>query len=90
MDASSRPRLLENLRTEPLERRVLVYDPNGGMVVELNATAGLVVQLCDGSRTVPEITAVLAEAFPQSAADVTDEVPTIVDQLVEGAVLEWS
>ena len=39
---------------------------------------------------VSEITAALAEAYPQSAAEVTDEVPTIIDQLVEGGVLECS
>ena len=89
MDPAARPRLRVHLRTEPLDRRVLVYDPNGGMVVELNDTAGLVLQLCDGERTAGEIVSTLAEAYPDAAGKVSADVTRILDDLVEGEVLEW-
>lgn len=90
MDPDAHPRLREHLRTEPLDRRMLVYDPNGGMVVELNDTAGLVLQLCDGSRSAADIVAALAEAYPDAAEQVTGEVPGILDELVAREVLEWA
>ena len=89
MDPHTRPRLREHLRTEPLDRRLLVYDPNGGMVVELNDTAGLVLQLCDGTRSTADIVAALADAYPDAAEQVAGEVPGILEELGERGVLEW-
>jgi coenzyme PQQ biosynthesis protein PqqD len=90
VDLNASPRLPDHLRVEALDHRVLVYDPNGGMVVELNQTGGLVVQLCDGTRSVAEIRAALAEAYPQSAAAIGEDVPRIIEGLVDKEVLEWA
>src|SRR3954452_19754980 len=35
VDLTASPRLPEHLRVEAVDTRVLVYDPNGGMIVEL-------------------------------------------------------
>jgi coenzyme PQQ biosynthesis protein PqqD len=88
VDLNDCPRLLEHLRVEALDNRVLVYDPNGGMVVELNRTAGLVIQLCDGTRTVAEIRDVLAEAYPDAAGTIAEDIPRILAGLAEHEVLE--
>lgn len=88
MDLNATPRLPEHLRVEALDARVLVYDPNGGMVVELNRTAGLVVQLCDGERSVAEIRDALAEAYPPAADDIAEDVPRVIEGLVDREVLE--
>ena len=89
MELDACPRLAGHLRVEALDNRVLVYDPNGGMVVELNRTGGLVVQLCDGERSVAEIRDALVEAYPDAAEQIGREVPGIIDGLEEREVLEW-
>lgn len=89
MELDACPRLAGHLRVEALDNRVLVYDPNGGMIVELNRTGGLVVQLCDGERTVAEIRDALAGAYPDAADQIATEVPDIVDGLEGRGVLEW-
>lgn len=90
MSGSDSYRVAEHLEQEALEDRLLVYDPNGGQVVELNSTAALVVQLCDGERSVSEIQKALAEAFPEAAAQIAVEVPELVEQLVGDGVLQPS
>jgi len=42
---------------------VLVHDVRGGKVHVLNASAGKILQLCDGSRTVEEIAVGVANTF---------------------------
>jgi hypothetical protein len=89
VDLEACPRIAEHLRVEALDNRVLVYDPNGGMIVELNRTGGLVVQLCDGERSVAEIRDALAEAYPDAATQIGAEVPGIIDGLEARGVLGW-
>ncbi|MFI6488487.1 pyrroloquinoline quinone biosynthesis peptide chaperone PqqD [Streptomyces sp. NPDC050564] len=48
-------------------------------VVVLRGTAAGIVRLCDGSRAVPEIVAVLGERFP--GAPVADDVPAFLTAL---------
>jgi predicted TPR repeat methyltransferase len=43
----------------------LVYDPEADRLHELNATGSLIVELCDGSRTVDEIRALAAPFLPE-------------------------
>jgi coenzyme PQQ biosynthesis protein PqqD len=88
VDLNASPRLAGHLRVEALDVRVLVYDPNGGMIVELNRTGGLVIQLCDGVRTVAEIRDALADAYPPSAEEIGEDVPRVIEGLVERGVLE--
>ena len=88
MDLTASPRLAEHLRVEAVDNRVLVYDPNGGMIVELNRTAGLVVQLCDGERTIAEIRDALADAYPDASEAIGEDVPRIIEGLVDSEVLE--
>ena len=47
--------------------------------VLLTAEGGRILRLCDGRRTVEQIVAVLAEAFP--AAPVADEVPEFLARI---------
>ena len=89
MELDACPRIAEHLRVEALDNRVLVYDPNGGMIVELNRTGGLVVQLCDGERSVAEIRDALAAAYPDAAEQIAGEVPAIIEGLEERGVFEW-
>ena len=51
----------DGLLTETVDREVLVYDLERDTAFHLNSTAALVWRSCDGSRTVAELAALVAE-----------------------------
>lgn len=58
--------------------RVLLF-PEG--VLELNETAGEIVQLCDGGRTVAEIFAALATEFEAERDELAADVEACIEEL---------
>jgi PqqD family protein of HPr-rel-A system len=58
-----KPKQTPGLEVRTAGDEVLVHDAKQGKVHVLNATAGKILQLCDGSRTVEEIAVALANAF---------------------------
>ena len=70
----ARPRLAPGarLRRDEVRGRTVVLVPEGALA--LNATAAAVLELCDGTRTVAEIVAALAERYTggEIAADVEE------------------
>ena len=72
-----RVRRADGYRTELLDDEVLLYNPAQTRVIALNATAALVWQLCDGTRSSAEIVALIGEAYPEADAVVAD-----VDELL--------
>jgi hypothetical protein len=88
MDLGTCFTVIEGLVREPLDDRLLLYDPNGGMIVDLNSSAGLIVELCDGQRSVAELQKLIADAFPDSAGDVEVDVPILIAELVDDGILK--
>ena len=88
LDAAGKPRLCEGVRLHDdhlSRRRVLLY-PEG--VLELNATAALLLTLCDGRRTVSEIVAELAAAFDTPLAVLRADVAACLEQLRQRQFVE--
>lgn len=85
-----RPRLASQVvRGELTEGEVVVSLRGGERALILNATGDTVLDLCDGSRTVEEIAAFLAENLTvPPGADVARDVAAIVDELVRAGVVE--
>ena len=80
LTASSRPKLWKFARVqfdEARQRNVLQY-PEGAVL--LNDTAAEVLALCDGTRTISEIAAVLEERY---GSDVLSDVQTYLAQLAD-------
>ena len=80
LTAQSRPKLWKFARVqfdEARQRNVLQY-PEGAVL--LNDTAAEVLALCDGTRTLSEIAAVLAERY---GSDVLNDVQSYLSQLAE-------
>lgn len=84
------PMRRDGLQVETMDGELIVLDTVRDVVVHANATAALVFQLCDGQRSVDDITALLCDAYPDSAADIRADVPAIIAHLVEQRLLEWS
>jgi hypothetical protein len=74
MDENARPRRQRDYRLERLGDELLLYHPGRTKLLYCNPTASVVWQLCDGTRTVAEIVAVLVAAYPEAAADIPDDV----------------
>lgn len=74
---------------DELDGELLIFDPESGRIVQVNETAALIWQLCDGRHSLQELGDVLAEAYPEAAEAVRQDIPVIVQQLVELRVLRW-
>jgi pyrroloquinoline quinone biosynthesis protein D len=80
LGAQSRPRLWKFARVqfdEARQRNVLQY-PEGAVL--LNDTAAEILALCDGTRTLADIAAVLKERY---GSDVLDDVQSYLSQLAD-------
>lgn len=77
----SHPRLATGarLRYDDVREEHLLLVPEGA--VHLNATAAQVLELCDGNRTLEEISGALSERY--GGADVHDDVRELVDAMTE-------
>ena len=74
MERESRPRPVEGYAQERLGHEVLLYHPGRTTVLYLNPAAHLVWQLCDGMRSVRDIQALLAAAYPDAGRDIAGDV----------------
>lgn len=66
------PALNPSVRLSPVENGYLAYDPVADRLHELNPVAALIVELCDGSRTVEEVRELVKPALPEGAAAEVD------------------
>jgi hypothetical protein len=82
------PRRVVGTRSERLDDELLLYREQGSALVTLNAEASAVWELCDGCRSLAEIEALLAAAFPEAGERIRGDLRTAVAQLVGQGVLE--
>lgn len=89
LDDAVRPQAVAGLEIRPAGDETLVHDPAAGRVHVLNATAGLVLSLCDGTRTRAAIASALRERLVDApSADVVDhDVATVLDRFDEMKLL---
>jgi hypothetical protein len=81
------PTRVADVATEIIDDEVLLYDPRQTRAVHLNATAALVWGLCDGLRSVDEITRLIEECYPDASAALRQEVQVALKELLENGVL---
>lgn len=76
-----------DFRLEMLDDELLLYHPAATKIMYCNATASLVWQLCNGQRSVQEIIALLANAYPEAADSLPADVTAALQQFVDhGAI----
>jgi coenzyme PQQ biosynthesis protein PqqD len=80
---NSVPRHEPSYRLEVLDGEALLFDPANRRLVHCNQTAVLVWRLCDGERSVQEIIALLAEAYPEAVAEMAADVQRVLAQFQE-------
>jgi PqqD family protein of HPr-rel-A system len=70
-----------------LDQEAVVYDPLTGLVHYLNPMAALVLQLCDGTATVKETTADLADANEVAPEAIDADIRRLVKQFREAGLV---
>lgn len=73
---------------EQLDDELLLYHPTKTTTVYMNQTASIVWQLCDGKRTVGEITELLRESFPEAGDELTVDVEKTLDTFSQHGAIQ--
>ena len=66
------PALNPAIRLSPVENGYLAYDPAADRLHELNPVAALIVELCDGTRTIEEIRDLVKPLVPEGTSEEID------------------
>jgi hypothetical protein len=88
MNLECKPSRNPALHTEMMDGELLLYDPSGSRIIQLNSTAALIWQLCDGQRTVQEMISLLQAAYPDASGSIALDVPEMLDRWAEAGCLE--
>lgn len=83
VSAGSRPSRVGGIRIHRLGGESLLYAPERGVAHALNGSAAAIWELCDGGRTVREITEELARCVARDASELAPDVILGVARLVE-------
>lgn len=87
VDRSAIPVPRSEFQLEELDGETLLYRHSLKKLIYLNESAASVWKLCDGRRTVEDIGALLAQAYPEIAGSVLTDVDGAIESLVlEGAL----
>jgi len=79
MVLADKPRRQPDYRLEMIDNELLLFHPTHEKILYCNETASLIWQLCDGQRTVQEITDLLSAAYPEAADVIAGEVQTTLE-----------
>jgi len=82
------PVLNPAVRLSPVENGYLAYDPTADRLHELNPIAALIVELCDGARTVEEVRQLMTPVLPEAAA--AEEVDRWIAEGMQAGLLTWA
>jgi hypothetical protein len=82
------PTPVEGFHLETLDGEIILLHPTRSLIIYCNPTAALIWQLCDGVRSVDEITGLLCDAYPESQDDIRRDVPEASQILVERGALK--
>jgi hypothetical protein len=72
-----------------LDDNVALYDDVGQLLIMLNSSAAVIWECCDGTTTLDDMVRELAEAHPDDAVEIGEDVRQTLRKLVElGLVID--
>jgi PqqD family protein of HPr-rel-A system len=85
---TTRPSARPDVRGEPLDSELVLYDPENGRAYVLNRTAALLWELCDGSLTATGLAEELRRLYGlDDHCNLTADVTTCLGQLERAGLL---
>ena len=78
MTELTKPLRMQEYRLEKMGNELLLFSPQNLVVLYLNESASVIWQLCDGQHTIPQIAALISEAYPEAAATILGDVEETV------------
>lgn len=88
MEATPRPRPSGSFTDRDLGDEFLLYDAGHDRVHVLNGTAREIYLLCDGSRSIPELAALLSERYDVESDRAIADIRETVGRLTRLGILE--
>jgi Coenzyme PQQ synthesis protein D (PqqD) len=89
LEPTNKPKQKTDYRLETLDDEILLYHPSETKIMYLNPTASIIWGLCNGERTTQEIISLLQDAYPESAAEISADVETTLEQFIEHGCIEF-
>ena len=86
--APVKPMLRGDLTVVDLDGEATIYDDATGDLHTLNPTATMVLHLCDGTATINELSAELANAFDMPSAEIEPQVRALLRKFRRAGLLE--
>ena len=83
MDGDSRPRRRDDVLAQAAGDTVILLTPDSGEYFTLNEVGGRIWELSDGSRTVTEIVALLAEEYEAPPDEIQTDALDVLSQLAQ-------
>ena len=84
----TKPLRKQEYRLEKMDNELLLFNPQNLVVLYLNESASVVWQLCDGLRTMRQMADLIAEAYPETASSILDDVQNTIKLFKDkGAVI---
>jgi predicted TPR repeat methyltransferase len=81
------PALHPSIRVSPVENGYLAYDPTADRLHELNPIAALIVELCDGTRSMEEVRELVKPLLPEGSGE---EVDRWINEGMQAGLLTWA
>lgn len=78
----------DGIESEDTGQEVLIYLPGGDRTLYLNDSAAIVWRLCNGELSGADIAEMLAEAFPEAAGTIHDDIAGTLRELVAQQLVE--
>ncbi|MBI1795077.1 MAG: PqqD family protein [Chloroflexi bacterium] len=81
------PAPIEGFQIETLDGEIVLLHPARNLIIHSNQTGALIWHLCDGIRTVDEITELLSAAYPDARDEIQADVPAVIQTLISRGAL---
>lgn len=90
MFETKRPYKAPDYQMEVLDDEIILFHPSNKAIFYSNTTGALIWGLCDGQRTVAEISDVLSNAYPDSTEQIQADVQTTLQKFAQHGAILWN
>lgn len=84
-----RPCPVPGYQVEILDGEIILFHPTRLQILHSNQSGALIWQLCDGRRTVTEISQLLSASYPDSAGQISTDVDETLQTFAQHGAIMW-